>query len=166
MPTVSLRPIASEEESTLANLLELYCHDLSIYFPVHVGANGRFGYKALPSYFASDPRRFAYFTWADGKLAGFVLATRGSPVATREDALDVAEFFVLRSYRKQGVGEQAAGLLWNTVRGHWTVRVATSNQPALAFWRRAVQRYTGKTPDERVLMQGGTERVVLELDSH
>ncbi len=44
----------------LANLLESYCHDLGAVFPaVELGPDGRFGYPALPRYWAEPDRRFA-----------------------------------------------------------------------------------------------------------
>jgi predicted acetyltransferase len=67
-------------------------------------------------------------------VAGFALATRGSPAAADPEILDVAEFFVLRRYRRLGVGRQAALLLWRRLSGTWTVRVAEGNRGGLAFW--------------------------------
>jgi predicted acetyltransferase len=162
---VELRAVSPAEAPILANLLELYCHDLSVYFPIRVGADGRFGYPSLPRYFSEPGARFAFFVQSQGALAGFALATRGSPASARSDVWDVAEFFVLRQYRQQGVGEAAAARLWNLLRGDWLVRVACANQPALAFWRRATRQYTGHGAPERELTQGGVPRVVLELAS-
>jgi hypothetical protein len=45
-PEVSLTVATESEGALLANLLELYIHDLSEVFPgVELGANGRFGYR-------------------------------------------------------------------------------------------------------------------------
>lgn len=162
---VSLSPVAETEAAVLANLLELYCHDMSVYFPIQLGDDGRFGYPSLTSYFREPERRFAFFLRSAGKLAGFALATRGSPVSPQPDALDVAEFFVLRAFRRQGAGEQAALALWRLLPGHWTVRVAEANAPGLGLWRRAVQRQVGGPVAERRLTMSGVPRVVFEFDS-
>ena len=53
------------------------------------------------------------------------------------------EFFVLRGLRRTGVGRDAAFLLWNRIPGRWIVRVSMSNSSGLAFWRRAIAKYTG-----------------------
>jgi predicted acetyltransferase len=79
----------------------------------------------------------------NGRIAGFALVTRGSPVTDDPSVLDVAEFFVLRRYRRVGVGRQAASALWGTLTGRWVVRVAEANQAALTFWIDIVRRYTG-----------------------
>lgn len=165
MERVELRPARPEEAPILANLLELYCHDLSAYFPVEIGTDGRYGYRHLPRYFSEPAARFAFLTLLDGKLAGFALATVGSTASERASDLDVAEFFVLKRLRRRGVGERAAALLWNQLRGRWIVRVAVNNTSAIAFWRGAIAGYTDQTPHERRQVLDGIERIVFELDS-
>ena len=126
----------------LSNLLELYIHDLSEIFPLEVGADGRFGYSRLPLYWSEPESRHAFLIKTGATIAGFALATRGSPVTDDPTDLDVAEFFVLRSYRRTGVGRQAASLLWNRLPGQWVVRVSEANRAGLPFWRRTVEEYT------------------------
>jgi predicted acetyltransferase len=55
----------------------------------------------------------------------------------------VAEFFVLRRFRRTAVGHRAAALLWNMLRGNWVVRVSEANHQAMAFWRHAIASYSG-----------------------
>jgi predicted acetyltransferase len=127
----------------LSNLLELYIHDVCDLFPsVELGADGRFGYPKLPLYWSEPEHRFAYLVRQGDRLAGFALATRGSPVTADPDVLDVAEFFVIRKYRRLGVGRRAALLLWQRLPGKWTVRVSEGNRGALAFWSDVVAEFT------------------------
>jgi predicted acetyltransferase len=144
--------VATRSDSTLlANLLELYIHDLSAAFPnVELGPDGRYGYQQLPLYWSEPRRRFAFLIRRDGRVAGFVLARRGSPASEDPAVFDVAEFFVLGRYRRAGVGREAAFLLWNRLPGTWTVRVAESNPDALAFWRGVVAEFTHGTATESV----------------
>jgi predicted acetyltransferase len=143
-PAVTLQVATPSDDTLLSNLLELYAHDLSAVFPnVELGPNGRFGYDKLRLYWSEPDRRFAFLIMCDGRLAGFVLATRGSPVADDPDVLDVAEFFVLRRYRGSGVGRQAAFLLWNQLPGAWTVRVSEANTGALSFWSDVIADFAG-----------------------
>jgi predicted acetyltransferase len=51
----------------------------------------------------------------------------------------VAEFFVLRKYRRARVGTRAALALFQKYPGRWEVPFTWYNQPALAFWRRATR---------------------------
>ena len=66
------------------------------------------------------------------------LRHQGEPVAI----VDVAEFFVVRQYRRSGVGRRAAFLLWNRLSGHWIVRVPEGNRRALPFWAAIIAEYT------------------------
>ncbi|XXX76710.1 GNAT family N-acetyltransferase [Sorangium sp. So ce134] len=133
----------------LSNLLELYIHDLSDVFPgIELGPDGRFGYDKLPLYWSERERRFAFIIRCAGRVAGFVLATRGSPAADNPDVLDIAEFFVLRRHRRSGVGRRAAILLWQRFPGAWTVRVSEGNAGALAFWRGVVTEFTSGAATE------------------
>jgi predicted acetyltransferase len=126
----------------VGNLLELYIHELSVVFPVEIGPDGRFGYEKLPLYWSEPHARHAFLIRCGDKLAGFALVTRGSPASDDPAALDVAEFFVLRRFRRAGVGRRAAAVLWETFPGAWVVRVAEANGSALSFWRSTIASYT------------------------
>lgn len=140
---VFLDAAASSEAPILANLLELYIHELSAVFSnVEIGEDGRFGYPKLPLYWSEPERRFAFLIRVDGRLAGFALITRGSPVVEDPDVFDVAEFFVIRRYRRSRVGRRAAFLLWRRFPGKWTVRVSEGNSGALVFWSEVVAELT------------------------
>jgi predicted acetyltransferase len=138
-----LEPATVADAPLLANLLELYIHDLSASFPgVQLGPDGRFGYSKLPLYWSEPTTRFAFLVKYGERTAGFVLATRGSPVTPDPEVLDIAEFFVLRKYRRLGVGREAARRLWQVLPGKWTVRASEGNRQALGFWSRVVADFT------------------------
>jgi len=130
----------------LANLLELYLHDLSAAFPgIQLGADGRFGYPWLPLYWSEPDRRFPFLIRDHGRVVGFVLVTRGSPASQDPAVLDIAEFFVLRQQRRTGVGRRAARRLWDRMPGRWVVRASEGNTGAIPFWRAVVAEYSGGT---------------------
>lgn len=141
-PPVTIEPAAPSDAALLANLLELYAHDLSDVFAIEPRVDGRFGYDKLPLYWSEPERRFPFLIRAGGKTVGFVLVTRGSPATDDPDVWDVAEFFVLRGHRRSGCGREAALLLWNRLRGRWIVRVAERNRGAMPFWASAIGVYT------------------------
>ena len=158
---------ATEADHTLlSNLLELYIHDLSALFPqVRLGPDGRFGYPMLPLYWGEPDKRFAYLIEQDAALAGFILVTRGSPVSSDPDVLDIAEFFVLRRHRGSGVGQRAAFLLWRERPGKWTVRTAEANPAAVAFWSRVVAAFTHGRARRWQRAEGGAAWQVFELET-
>ena len=142
---VTLQPATVTDAALLTNLLELYIHDLSEIFPVEIGADGRFGYQKLSLYWAEPSTHWAFLIRTNLQIAGFALVTRGSPATTDPQDLDLAEFFVLRSYRRCGVGRSAAFALWDRLPGRWIVRVSEAHQTGLLFWQAVVEDYTHGT---------------------
>jgi predicted acetyltransferase len=139
---VAVVPAGPEQELVLANLLELYAHDFSEFHDIEIGTDGRFGYNRLPLYW-SEADRHPFLVRMDGRLAGLILVKRGSEVSGDATAWDVAEFFILRGYRKRGIGTQAAHLVWKLFPGRWEVRVMESNLLARRFWVKAVSKIHG-----------------------
>jgi predicted acetyltransferase len=140
--TVTLEKATRDMAALISNLLELYMHDLSEIFPIDVGPDGRFGYGYLPLYWSEPGARYAFLIKCGDSVGGFALASRGSPATTDPADLDVAEFFVLRRYRRLGVGRQAAYALWDGLPGRWVVRVSEANRAGLPFWSEVVRTYT------------------------
>jgi len=140
---IEVIPAAPEQEPVLANLLELYAYDFSDFHDLGLGEDGRFGYESLPRYW-SEPNRHPFLVRSDGKLAGFALVKRGSEVSGDETVWDMAEFFVLRGYRRLGIGTQIAHQLWRRFTGPWEVRVMQLNVSACQFWAHAISTFTGE----------------------
>jgi predicted acetyltransferase len=140
---IEVLPAAPEQAPILANLLELYAHDFSEFHDIDLGADGRFGYRCLPLYW-SEPDRHPFLVRMNGKLAGLVLVKRGSEVSGNETVWDMAEFFVIRRYRRRGVGTHIAHEVWRQFPGAWEIRVMQSNISAYQFWARAISTFTGE----------------------
>jgi len=137
--TVDVRvcPAGASEQTLLANLLELYVHDFSELVPCEIGEDGRFGFPELAAY-GRDPRRLPFLIRADGGPAGFALVDRGSKLSDDPDVTDMAQFFVLRGWRRRGVGRTAAHAVFRAFPGPWEVRVLEVNVVALPFWERTI----------------------------
>lgn len=146
MTNIQLVPLKRHQLETLENLMQLYLYDFSIYFcdepTEQIGENGRYdpGY-GLERYLKKSGYS-AYLGRVDGKLAGFVLTS--SRIKYREGAgRSVDEFFVLRCYRRQGVGRALALQTFEAFTGYWEIAEVADNTPAQAFWRRVIGEYTG-----------------------
>jgi len=118
------------DKPVLGHLLELYRHDFSEFDDADVDEHGIYGYRFLDSYW-TEPDRHPLLFRVDGSWAGFALVRAGVPH-------DVAEFFVMRKYRRRGVGTMLARDLFARFPGAWQVRQMTSNPAATAFWHRAI----------------------------
>lgn len=143
---VEIVAATADQQFVLANLLELYTHDFSEILDAQLGADGRFGYAQLPLYW-QESNRHPFLIKADGNLAGFVLIRKGSLVSGDAQVWDISEFFVVRGYRRHGVGTKAAHEVWRKLPGSWEVRVMYKNPAALEFWSRAIADFMGTTID-------------------
>jgi predicted acetyltransferase len=141
---VVLQMARAGDADVLARLVQLYAYDLSDVFGLELGSDGRYAYEQLPLYWSEPDTRFPLLIKHGEALAGFALVRLGSPVSDDPRVHDVAEFFVMRTHRRYGVGQRAAFQLWDRFPGPWTVRVSAANVAGLSFWSRAIDDYTGR----------------------
>ena len=152
--TIEVLPAASEQQPILARLLQLYIHDFTEFHDLDLQADGTFAYSDLPLYWL-DPGHHPFLILLDEKLAGFVLVKRGSEISSSADVWDMAEFFILRRYRRRGCGAEAARQIWAQLPGPWEVRVMDSNPAALHFWQHAISAFVNEpATSERVPRRG------------
>ncbi|HET9843135.1 MAG TPA: GNAT family N-acetyltransferase, partial [Gammaproteobacteria bacterium] len=92
-----------EQKPILANLLELYAYDFTEFWDFDIGKNGFYGYEWLSLYW-KEANRFPYLIYVEDKIAGFVLVQKGSPISDDKDVYDMAEFFIMRKYKRKKIG--------------------------------------------------------------
>jgi predicted acetyltransferase len=139
---IELVRVEKEQRSVLRQLVELYAYDFSEYDQADVNDHGYFGYDYL-DYYWTEPNRHSFFIRVDGKLAGFVLVSDYCSVLREAQGWSVSEFFVMRKYRRQGVGKQVAAMVFGMFSGKWEVFQHEANVPSYHFWASVVQAYTG-----------------------
>jgi predicted acetyltransferase len=161
---VEIFPALPEQEPILANMLELYAHDFSEFIDLKLGADGRFGYKHLSLYW-KESNRHPFLIMADGDLAGFVFVCRGSDISNEADVWDIAEFFIVRGFRRLGLGMRVAQEIWKKFPGKWEVRVIDRNRKAKNFWARAINEFLGKTIEPIPLEKDGEGWQVFSFES-
>jgi predicted acetyltransferase len=127
---VELVEALAEDKTVVRRLLQLYHYDFSEFDGEDVNPHGEYLHRYFDEYW-TDPDRKAFLLQVDGSWAGFALVFTGEPH-------DIAEFFVMRKYRRLGVGARAAATLFARFPGRWTVRQQVTNPAATAFWRRAI----------------------------
>jgi predicted acetyltransferase len=130
------------EQPILENLMQLYLYDFSEICGDDCDEQGRFEYEYLPRYWV-EPERHPFLIRVDGKHAGFALVRLRTEAPEDPPPHSVAEFFILRKYRRQGVGEQAAFQIFDRFPGPWEVAEIPENVGAIHFWRRIIDTYTG-----------------------
>lgn len=132
-----------EQKHILEHLLELYSHDFSEFIEIDVDEEGRYGYPQLGMYW-TEPDRHPFLIRSGEKWAGFVLVRKIA--GDHPDAgsyYSIAEFFIIRKYRRSGIGKAVAHEIFRMFPGRWEVFQLTTNLPAQAFWRKTIGEYTG-----------------------
>lgn len=137
MTNLLIETAALQEKYIVANLMQLYSHDLSDYQDAKVDDRGLFGLGAYFDVYWTEVGRHPFLIWVDGKLAGFAF------IRQLDDAtFSIAEFFITRSFRRSGVGARAATELFDRFPGRWQVAEIEKNHSAQEFWRRVISDYT------------------------
>jgi predicted acetyltransferase len=146
--TIEVSP-APDGFPVVQNLFALYAHDMSEFVGLDVGDNGAFSIPtSLASYWEGPDgsERVPFLVRVDGKLAGFALVRR---ITVDPATYDMGEFFILRKYRRSGVGGFVARTLFDRFAGAWEVRELPSNTAAQTFWRRIIAEYRHDAFTER-----------------
>lgn len=164
-PQVAVVPARREQQPVVANLLEMYAHDFSEFHDVELGEDGRFVYPGLDLYW-SEPDRHPFLVRVDDKLAGVILVRRGSRISGDAAVWDMAEFFIVRRYRRRGIGSRAAQQMWRRYPGRWEIRVMESNETARRFWPRAVAAFAGTACESSHFEKDGASWYLFALVSN
>lgn len=131
-----------EKRDILQNLMELYQYDFSEFESEDVNEEGLYGYKYLDNYW-TIPGHFPFLIKVDGKLAGFALVREITLVDPhRSSYFKISEFFIMKKYRKEGIGKKTAFYLFDFFSGVWEVAELETNLPAQRFWRKVISEYT------------------------
>jgi predicted acetyltransferase len=143
---VSIEPVEVAEKPILWRLLQLYIYDFTEFEEMPMDDGAEFTYRYFDEYWApaKGEQRYPYFIRADGALAGFAMirSVNGKHV--------MAEFFVMRRFRRSGVGSTAVKLILGERPGDWIIHEHPANLVAQEFWPRVIGEVTdGRFEQER-----------------
>jgi predicted acetyltransferase len=136
MGEVVITPVALDDKPVLRHLMSLYLYDFSEFDGADVNEHGLFEDEHLDLYWL-ESGRYPFFVRVSGTLAGFVL------VRAMEQGHSIAEFFIMRKYRRQGIGREVARQIFDSFPGWWHVAEMETNMSAQRFWRSVISEYTG-----------------------
>jgi predicted acetyltransferase len=146
-----------EHKQVISNLMQLYMYDFSEYTGSDVEADGLFAaYPHFEDYWREENQRVPYIIRIDEIYIGFVFVRR---IETPEKSyFSIAEFFIMRKYRRKGFGRIVAKEIFNLHRGQWEVFQMEVNKPARIFWKEIIAEYTNgsfieKSEDKRTIQQ-------------
>ncbi|MEH2380733.1 MAG: GNAT family N-acetyltransferase [Nostoc sp.] len=137
-----------DDKPLIQQMMELYQYDFSEFENKHLNEHGYFGYPYLDYYWVESDR-YPFIVRVGGKLAGFVLVNQYTYIPGSQ--YSIAEFFILRRYRQQGIGKNVAFQIFDRFCGKWEIHQLTTNVVARKFWRRVIGEYTAGKFTETVM---------------
>lgn len=148
--TVEFGPATPADRLPLARMLELYQYELSDIWDQDLDVHGEYGY--LLDRYWSNKTCCPFVARVNGNYAGFALVNRDSPLGA--DARWMDQFFVLKKYRRSGIGKRLAGAVISCNHGLWNVGQMTRNVAAREFWLAVIGEITNNRFTEKVLTEG------------
>lgn len=162
---IEIRAAPKYEFETIRNLAQFYVYDTNCamkgghHWPLD--PDGRyFEIQTLPLYW-EEAGRLPFLIYYKKELAGFVLI-RHQPL------LSIDEFFILRKFNRQGIGQFVAFELFNRYPGPWELMVICENSPARYFWQQILGEYTQGHYTEttrQIPFKGNEFRFVFQFES-
>jgi predicted acetyltransferase len=143
--TVQLSPVPESDLEEFAAQFQDYLRELSAFNGARPNRNGEYPYASFDLYWQEASRR-AFRIQHDGESAGLMLLRELNAAESplRRPALQVAEIYVSRPHRRQGVGRETMAIAADMARVRrlprsWSAYV--NNRPANALYRSVLRRY-------------------------
>jgi predicted acetyltransferase len=160
---LTVRPLRRREVPAVRQLVQLYIYDLGG-ARWGVAHDGTFGSADWHRRFWRRRGRHHFVFRVGGRLAGFALVSERAQFAGA-GRREISEFFVLRRYRRRGVGSRAARALFRRFPGRWELAELSWNVAAQRFWRGLLARYAVGPVRERRRRHDDLTFVVQEFET-
>ena len=145
--------------SALQQMLELYQYELSDIWPQDTDTEAKYGYNLDRQ---KQAERFhAYVALDNTQYIGFALVAPA--IVTRKEGSWMEQFFVLKRFRRSGVGRTLALHVFKSHPGPWEVGQLPSNLPAQAFWRQVISTVASGAFVELNVTEGWWQGVVQQF---
>lgn len=135
------------DKPAFEQLMQFYLYDFAEFEAQEMDSYGRYAYPYLDFYW-QEPDRHPFIFLADGHLVGFALVRQDLDPNDNTFFWEMAEFFIVRRYRRMNYGAKAAEILWRQFPGNWELRVLNSNRVGYQFWKPLISSFTKQTNSE------------------
>ena len=149
-----------DDKSVIRKLLELYIYDFSEFDKSDVNKHGEYGYERLDCYWIEEGR-YPFLIKTDGNISGFAFIR-----ICEENKItinSIAEYFILKKYRKMNIGKNIATQIFDQFKGKWNVSVLESNIPAFSFWEKTIKEFTDG--NYKIIKKDDWEGPIFEFES-
>lgn len=133
---VAIFKASQEERGLVENLLQFYIYDFTEFTGAAILEDG--SYRTLPdleSYWNESSENYIYLIKTDDEIAGFIFVKE---IEESKKYNFLAHFFILRKFRRRGIGQKAAELVLMKFPGEWKLYQLKNNLPAQKFWDRVI----------------------------
>ena len=145
-----LLEVKNEEKNVIFNLMQLYTYELSFFEDETTNFTlldtGLYAMNKYVNLYWKEESRHPYILRCDGNLAGFVLVRYNE-----QKMYEIAEFFVLNKYRRNGAGKFMADKIFEIYKGKWEIRTLIKNKRAQDFWRSIIKNISNDNFEEKVV---------------
>src|SRR4051794_12409009 len=108
---------SQDYKDVFKNLMQFYIYDFSAYVDYDVEEDGLFkAYPNLEDYWNQKGTKFPYAIKKDRKYIGFVLV---KTIKSEKNVFSIAEFFIMKKYRRLGIGSAVAEHIFDLHKGQW-----------------------------------------------
>lgn len=159
--TIDLTRATREEIPVLRSLMQFYLYDIASLDHWDLREDGAYGNPERIESFWVEKDYDRFLIRVDGVLAGFAITSRSPDAAIHV----INEFFVLRRYRRSGVGRAVARRLFEGHDGTWYLTVMRANVPAQDFWASVISDLTGKDRCEFTVSQETDEDIAFRFST-
>jgi predicted acetyltransferase len=127
---------SQNDRKLLENLLQLYIYDFTEFTGGPLPLNGL--YNIMPDFesYWIQQGNHPFIIKVNGEMAGFIL-TKEIDEDRKYNCL--AHFFVLRKFRRMGIGRRAAEQIFRDSKGEWELNQLLKNVPAQKFWDKVIE---------------------------
>lgn len=168
-PGLRLERLRTRDHPLLRRLYDAYLEELTSFGASYRRrANGRWEYRPpggswgpdhLPYWLAEGREHLVLLFRLRGEGIGFAMIGL-RPAVWMSPATDacISELYVVPGARREGIAEAAVRRIFRRWPGRWEISEVSGNEPAIAFWRHTVERFTGGRYQELTLRGGPTQR--------
>jgi predicted acetyltransferase len=167
---IKLQTAAVDDKPLLRNLMQLYLYDISEFTTEDPNRHGMFDYPYLDHYWTEQGRqeegRLPILIQINDEVAGFALINQISHYVPRSgNTRNLAEFFIMRKWRRRSIGKVVVKEIFDTYPGHWEIKQQRENVNALQFWRNVIDEYTNHGYKEVEMNDASWNGWVQEFDN-
>ena len=134
LESIKIEKVDYENKQVLKNIYQYYLHDLSAYNDEDIDGEGLYDVNFLDLFWEKEGLS-AFFIEINEQILGFILLQSGKYAPPSGEDYYVSEFFILKKYRRKGVGRKAVETLFGMFSGNYLLAQMPNNNPAIKFWK-------------------------------